>query len=194
MSTTSELHDESMEERLGHVGARIDDLTGRLCQASGKLRASVGEHLASARTRRQELRADLERLREAKAKAWEDYAAKVEAAEAEMHADVAIARAQLDADLAKTRDDFVAAVRAELEAWRTRIDQLKGRAESARAETRDQLNATLQQLREQREAAVHKAEEVAEASVDAWTSLREGMRRALDEIGSIAERASAEAA
>jgi RNA binding exosome subunit len=57
-------HEESAEERLGHVGARIDDLIVRLGHASEKFRSSVGDHLDAARVRRQQLRADLDRLHE----------------------------------------------------------------------------------------------------------------------------------
>jgi hypothetical protein len=191
MSTTEQSQQEhQMEERLGQVGARIDELVAGIGATGESLRKSVAEHLGAARARREELQADLDRLHEAKAKALDEYRTKVEAAEAEMNATIAIARAQLDVDLAKDRDDFVAAVRAEMDAWLTRIEQLKVRARSVPGESHEQFDAALDQLRARRDAVQRLLEELATASAEAWSTFKERVRRALDDVGAGVEGAA----
>jgi chromosome segregation ATPase len=59
---------------------------------------------------------------------------------------LAAARAQIDQDLATTRKDFAEAVRAELEVWKKRVQELDVQAALGRMELRDRVRPVIDRI------------------------------------------------
>lgn len=80
------------------------------------------------------------------------------------------------------RDEFVAQMQAKLEEWNAEIDELEAEARKRKAQATADYHARLTELKDKRDEATKKLQEVQNASDDAWESLQAGAERIWDNV------------
>jgi len=71
---------------------------------------------------------------------------------------------------------------AQLDIWKAEVDKLKAKASKASADTQLELNKQFEALEGKIEDGKAKLAEIAEASDDAWESIKDGVESAWDSI------------
>ena len=74
----------------------------------------------------------------------------------------------------KTRDDYVAKLKTQLDRWNADVTKWEAQASVAKADMKKQYAKQLEILRAQREAAKYNLRLVEDASATAWTDLSKG--------------------
>ena len=73
-------------------------------------------------------------------------------------------------------------LRAQLDAWKTDIDQLKAKADKAEADVQLEYYKKIEELRMKQESAREKLQELENAGEDAWEDLKAGIESAWDDL------------
>ena len=73
---------------------------------------------------------------------------------------------------------------AQLDEWKAEVDKLKARASGASADAQLKLNKQVESLEGKIDEGKTKLAEIADASEDAWESIKEGVESAWDSIRS----------
>jgi predicted nucleic acid-binding Zn-ribbon protein len=92
--------------------------------------------------------------------------------------------------MSKERDAYIEKARAQLDQLSSRIDLLQARASEAKADARIEYERELDRLRERRDAARSKLEDVRGASGAAWEDVREGFEQAWEALGEAVTQAN----
>lgn len=74
----------------------------------------------------------------------------------------------------KTRDDYIAKLKTQLDRWSADVTKWEAQANSAKADLKKQYAKQLEILRAQREVARYNLRLVEDASATAWTDLSKG--------------------
>jgi len=72
------------------------------------------------------------------------------------------------------RDAYVEKMKAKLDEWNAGIEKLEAQARVAQADARIKYQGQLAELKAGRDTAAQKLRELQNASVDAWSTLRQG--------------------
>jgi chromosome segregation ATPase len=88
------------------------------------------------------------------------------------------------------KDAYQEKIQAELREWQARIDTLKARADKARAEKKVEYYEQIETLRNKREQARQKLEELQAAGDSAWEDLKAGVDSALEDLGQAVGKAT----
>ena len=80
---------------------------------------------------------------------------------------------------------------AQLDEWKAEVDKLKAQASGASADAQLELNKQIEALEGKIEEGKTKLAEIADASEDAWESIKEGVESAWDSIKSAFSDAAA---
>jgi chromosome segregation ATPase len=156
------------EARLTVAESRIDDLEA---DARGSLdeKSRIDRHVEALRKAHASARA-----------AAQAAGSRFEDALQELGTRLRIAEHRRDAEVARTRDDFVRSVEAELHAWDSYLDQLQKRAEAQTGGGRAELSTS--ELRSRRNEAARRLGDVRTAPDGVWRERRERVLQALDEL------------
>jgi predicted nucleic acid-binding Zn-ribbon protein len=73
---------------------------------------------------------------------------------------------------------------AQLDEWKAEVDKLKARASQASADAQLEMNKQIDALEDKIQAGRSKLAEIAEASDDAWESMKDGVEVAWDSMKS----------
>jgi chromosome segregation ATPase len=73
-------------------------------------------------------------------------------------------------------------IEAQLKEWSAKIQELKAKAEQARAERKIELHKAIDDLRARKEAAQKKLKDIKEASAETWEKLKGTMDKAMDDV------------
>jgi chromosome segregation ATPase len=87
---------------------------------------------------------------------------------------------QLEAQLRRLNEDVL---QGQLAEWKARIDQLEVQARLGGMEAREEVDPLLQRLRNRWLDAKEQFDKTQAAAGDAFASLRDGVKRAVDELG-----------
>ena len=74
-------------------------------------------------------------------------------------------------------------LKAQLDGWNAKIDELKAKAKGAEADARIEYHETIEDLQEKRSDAKDKLQQLRQASDDAWEELKEGIEQAWSAMG-----------
>ena len=192
MSTTKEASEQSMEARLGAVGAKIDGIVAKAREVHDNGTDRVGRRVDSLRAREARTRTRLRELREVDQAAWDAHVTELDRELNELDIEMAIAEARLDADLAADDMAFAAAVDTELDAWELHIDAMKARAAAAKLRARARREAAILRMRERRAAAKHKLQAFRKHASKTAPAERVEVRQAMDDLDQAADDAAAE--
>ena len=90
----------------------------------------------------------------------------------------------------KTREEYVAGLKARLDRWNADAAKWEARASVARADMKKQYAKQLETLRERREEALYNLNLVEKASATAWQDLTRGADEAWDRMQEAIKAAS----
>jgi hypothetical protein len=121
-------------------------------------------------------------LGSAAGEAWEALARDLERGLAQLESEVAVARANLEAELAGTRQSYLEALRYQLDAWRGRVEHLRVQAALAEMEARDELDELLERVDNAYRAARQQLDKAEIDTAQTLQVLRAGARRVLNDV------------
>lgn len=84
----------------------------------------------------------------------------------------------------KNRDEYIDKMAAQLKEWSAKIDELESKARAARDDAKAGYASQIAQLRDQRDAAMKKLQELKGASSEAWDILKAGAESAWTDLKS----------
>lgn len=83
---------------------------------------------------------------------------------------------------AKTKDEYIESLAAELKEWSVQIDRLTDKMENAAGDVKLKYVEELEALRAKRHAAAEKMNELKDASGDAWETIKETADKLWDDL------------
>ncbi len=83
----------------------------------------------------------------------------------------------------KDRTEYIEKMSARLKEWDAEIQKLEAKAESARADLRDEYLEKVRDLRSKKEEAKGKLNKIRESGDDAWKELRDGLETSWKVLG-----------
>ena len=90
-----------------------------------------------------------------------------------------------------TRDEYVARLKKQLDAWNVEIDRWEKRMNSQRRELDARYRVQIERVRSKRESALYNLRLLEGASASAWMDLRSGMDDAWDRLREAVQEARA---
>ena len=77
-----------------------------------------------------------------------------------------------------SRDEYLQKFKTKLDEWNADIDKLEAKARDAQADAQGQYHEQLESLRETRDDALKRYNEMQNATVDAWDAMAQGAEKA----------------
>ena len=74
----------------------------------------------------------------------------------------------------KSREEYIDQLAAQLKEWSAKIDELESKARTAKADVKTNYENQIKQLKDKRDGAMHKLQELKGASAEAWDILKAG--------------------
>ena len=74
----------------------------------------------------------------------------------------------------KSREEYIDQLAAQLKEWSAKIDELESKARTAKADVKTGYENQIKQLKDKRDAAMQKLQELKGASAEAWEILKAG--------------------
>ena len=74
----------------------------------------------------------------------------------------------------KTREEHIDQMAAQLKEWSAKIDELEAKARAAKADAKTNYENQISQLKDKRDGAMQKLQELKGASAEAWDILKAG--------------------
>lgn len=81
-----------------------------------------------------------------------------------------------------TKDEYVRKMHSKLDHWNAEIDALVAKADQAKAETRGEYHKQIEALRNKRDQAKGKMDELQHAGEGAWEDMKAGVEMAWDAV------------
>ena len=78
----------------------------------------------------------------------------------------------------KSREEYIDKLAAQLKEWSAKIDELESKARAAKADAKTGYENQIRQLKDKRETASQKLQELKGASTEAWDTLKAGAETA----------------
>jgi len=78
----------------------------------------------------------------------------------------------------KSREEYIDQLAAQLKEWSVKIDELESKARTAKADVKTGYENQIKQLKDKRDAATQRLQELKGASADAWDALKAGAETA----------------
>jgi len=78
----------------------------------------------------------------------------------------------------KNREEYIDKLAAQLKEWSAKIDELEGKARATKDDVKIKYEKHIRGLRDQREAATKKLQELKGASGEAWDTMKSGVETA----------------
>ncbi len=78
----------------------------------------------------------------------------------------------------KNREEYIDKLAAQLKEWSVKIDELESKARAAKADVKTGYGNQIRQLKDKRDTATQKLQELKGASSDAWETLKAGTETA----------------
>ena len=78
----------------------------------------------------------------------------------------------------KNREEYIDKLAAQLKEWSTKIDEFESKARAAKSDVQAGYENQIRQLREKRDAAQKRLQELKGSSTDAWDTLKAGAETA----------------
>ncbi len=82
----------------------------------------------------------------------------------------------------KNREEYIDKLAAQLKEWSAKIDELEVKAHTAKEDVKTKYSEQIKELKEQRDAAVHKLQELKETSSEAWDIMKAGAETAWSDL------------
>jgi predicted nucleic acid-binding Zn-ribbon protein len=82
----------------------------------------------------------------------------------------------------KSREEYIDKLSSQLKEWSAKIDELESKARAAKAEAKTGYEHQIGQLKDKRDAATKKLQELRGSSSDAWDALKVGAETAWTDL------------
>jgi len=82
----------------------------------------------------------------------------------------------------KSREEYIDKMAAQLKEWSAKIDELESKARVAKADAKSGYENQIKQLKDQRDAAKQKLQDLKGSSTEAWDALKVGTETAWAEL------------
>jgi uncharacterized coiled-coil DUF342 family protein len=82
----------------------------------------------------------------------------------------------------KSREEYIDQLAAQLKEWSAKIDELESRARTAKADVKTGYDNQIKQLKDKRDAAMQKLQELKGSSSEAWDILKAGAETSWAEL------------
>lgn len=188
-TATRDHYEEVMAQRFARAGARLDDAVALATQSGADAMTWFREAIHIAREDATAVRAELQHLRLADPDRLVDHEAALLDAVRRLDADIAIAEGRLEANLAQSRERFIAGIHVQLSGWESRTEQLRVQLAET-GQTHLPLEEVLADAERRRRLAQAKLYELHDETTDAWQGLRGGVQGAVDEVRDAVEKAA----
>jgi uncharacterized protein YfiM (DUF2279 family) len=74
----------------------------------------------------------------------------------------------------KSREEYIDKFAAQLKEWSAKIDELESKANAAKVDVKSEYEKQIKQMKDKRDTAMQKLQELKGASTDAWDALKAG--------------------
>ena len=171
----------TIDERLAEAGRRIGQL---------KAGAEGIPSAASPRTRRrlEALQYEVTSVRGAASESPDEFEARL----GQLRTRIDVAERSMAADVSDSREQFTAAVEAELSGWDTYLERLQTTVAITAWKAREQAETAIRELRRRRIAVDERLTQAREAAGSTWKEQRECVAAARDELEQKADERSAQ--
>jgi uncharacterized coiled-coil DUF342 family protein len=82
----------------------------------------------------------------------------------------------------KSREEYIDQLAAQLKEWSAKIDELESKARTAKADVKTGYENQIKQLKDKRDAAMQKLQELKGSSSEAWDILKAGTETSWAEL------------
>ncbi len=82
------------------------------------------------------------------------------------------------------REEYIDKLAAQLKEWSAKIDEVESKARAAKADAKAGYESQIRQLKDKRDVAAKKLQELKSASADAWDTLKAGAETAWTDLKS----------
>jgi outer membrane murein-binding lipoprotein Lpp len=84
----------------------------------------------------------------------------------------------------KSREEYIDKLAAQLKEWSAKVDELESKAHGAKADAKAEYEKQIRQMKDKRDTATQKLQELKGASSDAWDTLKAGSEAAWADLKS----------
>jgi hypothetical protein len=169
------------EERLAEVRRQIEQLEAKGRASTGEGKSRIQRQLGALREQEASVRAAAEQRADT-------FDGKFEQFEARLH----VAQSAIAAELSDDRKQFAAAVDDELHNWDTYFERLQAQTALRAANTREEAEAAISDLRKRRNAVAKRLVDVRSTSGDSWSEQKKRIGAARDELERKADELAAQ--
>jgi len=170
----------TFEERLAEMARQIDWLEAKARAGGGEARSRIQRQLGALRQQEAAARTAAHEGAEAFDERFEQFEARLQAAQS-----------SVAADLADNREKFADAIENELHSWDTYLERLQTRTALRAANAREQSEAAIRDLRRRRNALAERLADARTASGAAWDEQKQRIAAARDDLERKADEVSA---
>jgi uncharacterized coiled-coil DUF342 family protein len=82
----------------------------------------------------------------------------------------------------KSREEYINKLAAQLKEWSAKVDELESKAHETKADVKTEYEKQIRQMKDKRDTAMQKLQELKGASTDAWDALKAGSEAAWAEL------------
>jgi nucleotide-binding universal stress UspA family protein len=180
--------EEKFESQLKEGEAKIEELQVKAEKTRDELRKEETQ-IEELRAKREALRKKLLEMEKSVEYVWEGLKVRVEKGLEDLKNSLEQTMAkmkdkgtEMSETVSKRKEGYVQKIEAQLKDWRGKIDALKTKAESSRAEVKTKYLEQVEELRRKQETARKKLQEIKGSSGKAWVDMKGGVDQALAEL------------
>ncbi len=177
---------EELEERIGKLNDHIAEFEAQVDLWDGESKGHFAAVIAELKDDRDAVIASAHRLSETAGEEWRNVAERAIRAFERFETELQAAWADLEAEVANDVDTYKAATQRQLDSWRGYVDQMRLQAKLGEMEARDALT----DLEHAFDAARPHLEQAKDSADEGFGSLRERSREALRHLREAARAAS----
>jgi septation ring formation regulator EzrA len=159
------------KERLDEMDATLTSLEGKVGGVQADARDKANKVLADLRKKRDDFRDTVKKQSEASEAAWISAKAQLESEWSSFEAEVKKYVENFAQQIEQQQATFSLQAAAQLNAWREAVDKLGSVANEFAAERRGEIDATLQRMKADAEAAEAKLQKLNQAGAQSWSVL-----------------------
>lgn len=82
----------------------------------------------------------------------------------------------------KSREEYIDNLAAQLKEWSAKVDELESKARVAKADVKTEYEKQITHMKDKRDAAMQKLQELKGASTEAWDALKVGSEAAWSDL------------
>jgi len=179
-----------LEQELKEVGQRLDAVQSRVKGTAQETKERYKPLIERLGANWEALRSATERLRHVAGDVAAAVVEDLDQGRERLKAELTAVRSQLDAETAETKAAYREALRPQLDAWRSRVEELRVQLDLAEMDARDELSALLAEVERAYGAAQYHLDRAGDDTTETLENLRRGTRQVIGDLEAALEAAS----